>query len=110
MGNPHSDWLSTLEERVKQLESRLAKMETVVKVENTSVGIRSTGEVRIQAGGEVRIQAGKVRIDGPGGVDIQPLLRTSILKASYIEGAHSIDVGKVNGVRIIRIPPFIVPI
>jgi len=101
MSNPHSGAVPNLEARVAELEKQLAKLQTVVNVDKTSV--------RLQAGTEMRITAPRVRIDAPGGVDIQPMLRTSIFHPQVIQGAAAIDAGKFNGMRITKVPPFILP-
>ena len=101
MSNPHSGGGHNLEARVAELEKQLAKLQAVVKVENASV--------RLQAGAEMRIMAAKVRIDAPAGVEIQPMLRTTLLHPRVIQGATEIDAGRFNGMRITKVPPFILP-
>ena len=100
MSNPHSG-AGNLEARVAELEKQLAKLHTAVKIENASV--------RLQAGVEMRISAPKVRIDAPAGVEIQPLLRTTLFQPRVIQGASEIDAHKFNGMRITKVPPFILP-
>jgi|SRR5580765_789285 len=101
MSNPHSGAVPNLETRVAELEKQLAKLQTALKVEHTSV--------RLQAGTELRITAPRVRIDAPAGVDIQPMLRTSVFHPQVIQGAAEIDAGRFNGMRITKVPPFILP-
>jgi hypothetical protein len=88
--------------RVAELEKKLAQLESVITFgKSTTVSIRAPTELRLTAP--------KVRIDGPGGVEIEPILRTSMLNPKVIQGVLAIDAGKINGMRITKVPPFILP-
>ena len=97
--------MQSLNEEVKNL-SVIAELEKRVKHLETMIG-SINANAAIQVPGEFRIVAAKVRIDAPGGVEIQPRISTTMIEAVDVHARANINGGRINGLRVTKMPPFV---